>query len=116
MKKNYFSLIEIVISIFLISIILIFLFKHFSNLIKLENNLKIIKENNFQKSFLHSRLSYVFNQINIEKPIFFSEFDKNNKFISLNFEYDNGSDPSPNFSFFLNGRKETREKLEEKPM
>ena len=112
MKKRFFSLVEIVISLSLIAIILFFLFNHFVFITKYENKIQSIKKQSFKQAYLHSKLAYIFNQLSIENPIFYLEKEKNNNLYSLNFFFDNGIDISPNFSHFLFGKIYVNKKKE----
>lgn len=92
-KKQYFTLLEVCISLVLISIIITTVFRFFYNITKLEKNLKIAKEEILFKNFLHIKLNDLFSKISQENFCFFYDETKN----ALYFSYDNKIDPNPKF-------------------
>ena len=96
MKKKAFTLIEILISLFLISIILMVMFRFFSSSLRMEIKIEQAKKEIFSKNNLQLRLDTIFSKISNKtfsnSPIFYTE---NNK---LFFVYDNEIDPNPKLS------------------
>lgn len=104
-KKRFFTLIEVMISISLLSIIIMFLFNYFVKITKIEKKIDIIRNETFDKSLLHVRLNYIFTQI--KRDNFFNKssiYLENEKFPILFTIFDAGIDPDPNFSGFIQGR------------
>lgn len=97
-KKN-FTLLEVIIALFLISIILSFIFTFFSNLTKIEKNIEATKKEIYERNFLYIKLNNIFTNL---KDQFFTT-DENNK-LTFNFLYDAKVDLNPNFSSIINGK------------
>ena len=100
-KKHSFILIEIIISLFLITILLTFLFGYFSKITKIEIEIENIKNEVYKKNNLHIRLNNIFTQLNLkdfDQGRFYSKYEKDSKHLSLYLNYNNGIDPNPNFS------------------
>jgi hypothetical protein len=111
MKKRFFTLIEILIALFLIGTILTTLFRFFSSTSILEKKLKEVKEDIFFKNNLQVKFDTLFSKIfhkNFSKTSYFYTDEKNH----LHFVFDNGIDPNPKFSshikatLFLNKNNE----------
>ena len=97
-RKNSFTLIEVIVSLFLITIIISFLFGFFSKITKLEKNIDEIKTKVLEKNHAYLRLNHVFSQaINVMEEPFSTEYD-NGSNLCLNFCFDNGIDPEKAFS------------------
>ena len=104
-KKINFTLIEVIVSLFLITIIMSFLFGYFSKITKVEKNIEDIKVIVFEKNHAHIRLNHIFSQMvsDIDEP-FNSEYENDSSNLSLNFCFDNGVDPDPIFSSIQRGK------------
>lgn len=105
-KKRFFTLIETIVALFLITIILTFLFGYFSKITKTEKEIEDIKNIVYQKNHLHIRLNNIFSQINIkdfDQSPFYTKYE-NEKNLSLNLYFDNGVDPDPNFSDIIKAK------------
>ncbi|NGX27991.1 MAG: hypothetical protein K940chlam1_00163 [Candidatus Anoxychlamydiales bacterium] len=104
-KKVNFTLIEVIVSLFLITIIMSFLFGYFSKITKVEKNIEDMKVIVFEKNHVHIRLNHIFSQIvsGIDEP-FNSEYENDSSNLSLNFCFDNGVDPDPIFSSIQRGK------------
>jgi len=105
MKKHNFTLLEVMISLFLITIIITFLFGFFSKIMKLEKNIeekraKILAINNTQ-----IRLAQVFSNIYqgnfINKSPLYTKNNKNSTNPILHIKYDNKIDSEANFSLVV---------------
>lgn len=105
MKKN-FTLIELIVSLFLISTILFVLFKFFISISKVEISFEKSKKEIFFKNRMNVKLNTIFSKLSSKTFKFYTE----NR--SLFFEYDRGIDPDPAFSaiisssLFINKKKE----------
>jgi hypothetical protein len=97
-KKN-FTLLEVIIALFLISIMLSFIFTFFSNLTKIEKNIEITKNEIYERNFLYIKLNNIFTNL---KDQFFTTDE--NKELTFNFLYDAKVDLDPNFSSIINGK------------
>ncbi len=106
-KKHHITLIEVMISLFLTSIILTVLFGYFVQITKIEKKLEVAKADVFQKQHIQIRLSNIFSNASLKKfsdeQYFFTEKEKNEK-TSLYFAFDNGIDPDPKFSGIVVGK------------
>ena len=100
MKKKFFTLIEILIALFLIGTILTMLFRFFLSTSILEKKLQEVKEDVFFKNNLQVKFDTLFSNIfhkNFSKTPDFYTDEKNH----LHFVFDNGIDPNPKFSSYL---------------
>lgn len=112
-KKRFFTLIEIIISLFLITIIITFLFGYFTKISKVELEIEKTKKIVYEKGNLHIRLNNIFAELyskEINQNPFYTEFEKNTKNICLNINFNNGVDPDPNFSDILKAKIFVNEK------
>ncbi len=107
-KKNNFTLLEIIISLFLMSIIITFLFGSFSKIMKLEKNIEEKKEKILKINHLQIRLNQVFSNIYqgdfINQSPFYTKRAKNFNGLILYMSYDNKIDSDANFSSVLRAK------------
>jgi len=106
-KKHSFTLIEFVISLFLITILLGCLFGYFSKIIKIEKDIEKLKKNVYERNHLHVGLNTIFSQIgsnNLEESSIFTTYEKNDKNPTLNITFDAGVDPDPDFSGIIKAK------------
>ncbi|NGX63190.1 MAG: hypothetical protein KR126chlam6_00597 [Candidatus Anoxychlamydiales bacterium] len=100
-KKKHLTLLEVIISLFLIGIILTFLFGFFAKIMKVEKNIEVKKEKIFETNHLHARLNYIFSNIYlgnfIDESPFYTKYDSN-KNVILFINFDNKVDIDPNYS------------------
>jgi len=100
-KKRFFTLIEVIVSLSLITIILTFLFGYFSKITKVEQDIEDLKKIVYKQNHLHIRLNNIFANLyakEFDENVFYTKFEKNKKNLSLIINFDNGIDPDPNFS------------------
>jgi type II secretory pathway component PulJ len=90
-KKRFFSLIEVIIALFLSAIIITSLFSFFKNVMKIESDVENAKKTAFQNENLHIRLNQIF--FDIKNSDFY--LDENNE---LYFIFDNGIDKIAKYS------------------
>jgi hypothetical protein len=105
--KKHFTLIEVVVSLCLITIILTFLFGYFAQITKIEINIAKTKKKVYEKNHLLVRLNNILSQISftdINKSPFYTKYKKKNEYLSLYFNFDNGIDPDPNYSDIIKAR------------
>ncbi len=100
-KKRFFTLIEVIVSLTLITIVITILFGYFTKISKVEQEIEDIKKIVYKKSNLQIRLNNIFAQLyskDFNQIPFYTEVEKNEKNLSLCINFDNGVDPDPNFS------------------
>jgi hypothetical protein len=90
-KKRFFSLIEVIITLFLSALIITSLFSFFKNVMKIENDIEKAKKIAFQNENLHIRLTQIFFEIKSSDLY----LDENNE---LYFIFDNGIDKIAKYS------------------
>lgn len=107
-KKNNFTLLEIIISLFLITIIITFLFGFFSKIMKLEKNIEEKKSKILAINHAQIRLTQVFSNIYqgdfITSSPFYTKNAQNTKGLILYISYDNKIDSDANFSLVLKAK------------
>ncbi|NGX34532.1 MAG: hypothetical protein K1060chlam1_00885 [Candidatus Anoxychlamydiales bacterium] len=107
-KKNNFTLLEVMISLFLITIIITFLFGFFSKIMKLEKNIEEKKIKILAINHTQIRLTQVFSNVYqgdfINKSSFYTQNAKNSKRPILHISYDNKIDSNPNFSLVVRAK------------
>jgi hypothetical protein len=100
-KKNNLTLLEVIISLFLIGLILTFLFGFFAKIMKIEKNIEQKKEKIFETNHFHSKLNYILSNIYlgnfIDQSSFYTKYDSN-KNIILFINFDNKVDIDPSYS------------------
>ncbi len=111
-KKAYFTLLETLIALFILSILLVVIFTFFRDLSSLSVAGKVAQKESFQMRYLETRLAYIFERITNEKDnksnrFYFYTQPQNSDFAdstSLIFTYDNGVRKDPTFSGQVLGR------------
>ncbi|NGX52272.1 MAG: hypothetical protein KR126chlam5_00568 [Candidatus Anoxychlamydiales bacterium] len=107
-KKNNFTLLEVIISLFLITIIITFLFGFFSKIMNLEKNIEEKKTKILAINHAQVRLTQVFSNVYqsafITKSPFFTKNSQNSKGLILYITYDNKIDSDPNFSLIVKAK------------
>lgn len=83
------------------SILLTVIFKFFSNLVILENNIKVAKDEIFEKSNLDIKLNKIFSKLKFSHFTESSFYTKEN---ALYFFFDNEIDPDPNFANIIRAK------------
>jgi len=109
-QKRYFTLLEVSIALCLVAVLVTLMLRFYSEAHLLDNKLDTAKEIVWQRSNTQARLSQVFKEIpnasmtapNI--PAFYTKKYPKEDFPSLTFIFDNGIDPSPDFSGPVLGR------------
>jgi len=104
MKKRFFTLLEVIIGLFLAAILLTYIFSFFSEITHIEKNMRIASEKVLSKNSLKIKLDTIFSKIvdkNAPKEPSFYTLKNGNE---LYFVYDNGIDPSPSFSSMVFAR------------
>ena len=104
-KKNNFTLIEILVSLFLIGIIFTFVFRHFTYITIFEKKIDKAENKIYQMNNIYSHLTNSLSNIKI-KNFDFSPFytKRENKKYLLYFSFDNGIDPDPNYSYIVDAK------------
>lgn len=106
-KKNNFTLLEMIVSMFLISIIITCLFNFFSKMTKLEKTIEDKKTKIHEIHHAQIRLNQVFSNIYqgdfINGSSFYTKNKKDFKHLVLYISYDNKTDSDPNFSSTVKG-------------
>jgi len=95
-RKYFFTLVEVMIALFIAAILLGVVFRFFSQIMICEKRMQNAKEYVLEKNNLEIKLTSIFSQLiykNFSKDPFF--YTKDN---SLYFHFDNGIDPNPQFS------------------
>lgn len=104
-SKKHFTLLEVIISLFLISIILSVLFGFFSKITKIEKNIEDLKNKVYERNEVYLTLNNILTSLCFnEDNSIYTMYEKNNKYLSLFFTYDAGVDPSPYFSNIISGK------------
>lgn len=106
-EKHLFTLIEVIISLFLITLVITFLFGFFTRIAKAEKQIEEIKKEVYQKNNFQIHLSNIFTQLyskNYDQSPFYTEYDKNKKNLCLHVNFDNGVDPDPNYSHIIEAK------------
>ncbi|NGX48705.1 MAG: hypothetical protein K940chlam5_00295 [Candidatus Anoxychlamydiales bacterium] len=107
-KKKNFTLLEIIISLFLITIIITFLFGFFSKIMKLEKNIEEKKSKILAINHAQIRLTQVFSNVYqsdfITKSPFYTKNSQNSKGLVVYITYDNKIDSDPNFSLIVKAK------------
>lgn len=107
-KKNNFTLLEIIISLFLITIIITFLFGFFSKIMKLEKNIEEKKTKILAINHAQIRLTQVFSNVYqgdfITSSPFYTKNSQNTKALTLYIRYDNKIDSEANFSLVVSAK------------
>lgn len=106
-KKRYFTLIEVIVSLSLITIIITFLFGYFTKITKVEHEIEHLKKIVYTKSNLQIRLNNIFSQLyskDMNQSPFYTELEKNKKNMTLFINFDNGVDPDPNYSDIIKAK------------
>lgn len=104
-KKRAFTLIEVIISMSLLTLVITFLFGYFTKISKIEMDIENVKKIVYEKSNFHLRLMNICSQLSSkDKENFFAKFEKNFKTANLFFNFDNGIDPDPNYSDIIKAK------------
>lgn len=111
--KKYFTLIEVIIALTLISILMTFLFGFYQNMTVVQNGLDKTREENFRRLYLQQRLTDILSTASVEENlfgnrelIFYTTKDENTSMLenSLILIYNNGVNALPWFSGTVLGR------------
>jgi hypothetical protein len=97
-KKSNFTLLEVIIALFLTSILLIALLNFFVRTVFFEKKIETLKKEVFKKEHLQIRLSNIFSHINKSFENYFYTEKEKNTLLSLYLTFNNGIDPDPSFS------------------
>jgi type II secretory pathway component PulJ len=104
-RKNNFTLLEIVIALFLISIIMTYLFGFFTKVLKIETDIEKKKEQIFERNNLHIKLNYIFSHV-AQKGMskLNSLYNEENEKKVVYIKFNNETDPDPKFSGYIKAK------------
>ncbi len=109
-QKRYFTLLEVSIALCLVAVLVTLMLRFYTEAHLLDSKLDAAKEIVWQRSNTGARLSQVFKEIpeasiaTPKVPAFYTKKYPKEDFQSLTFIFDNGIDPSPDFSGPVLGR------------